>query len=97
MPDCFVAPLVGILQPGLKEVQACSEAGQHQNRHQQVEGDEPVQEQPRHYCCQRERDGKGGGGKDRKWMRRRGGGRDITEERKERFWGRVDEQSYSVI
>lgn len=48
MPDSFVAPFVGILQPGLEEVEARSEARQHQNRHQQVEGDEPVQEQPRH-------------------------------------------------
>ena len=64
MSDCFVAPLVGILQPGLEEVKARSEACQHQNRHEQVEGDEPVQEEPRHRCCRGERegwDGKGGG------------------------------------
>lgn len=52
MPDCFATPLVGVLQPGLQEVKTCSESCQHQNRHQQVEGHEPVQEQPRHDGCQ---------------------------------------------
>lgn len=51
MPDRLAAPLVGFLQPGLEEVQARSEARQHQHGHQQVEGDEPVQEEPRHRCC----------------------------------------------
>lgn len=51
MPDCFAAPLVRVLQPWLKEVEARSEARQHQDGHQQVEGDEPVQEQQGHDCC----------------------------------------------
>ena len=48
MPNSLVAPLVGVLQAGLQEVEAGPEAGQHQDRHQQVEGHEPVQEHPRH-------------------------------------------------
>lgn len=57
MPDCVAAPLVGILQPGFQEVQTRSEACQDQDRHQQVEGNKPVQEEPRHTCCRA-----GGGG-----------------------------------
>lgn len=48
MPNCFVAPLVGILQPRLKEVEARSKSCQDQDRHKQVEGNKPVQKQPRH-------------------------------------------------
>lgn len=66
MPKCFATPLVSILQPRLEEVKTRSEAGQNQNGHQQVEGDEPVQEQPRHGgCCQ-------GGRRGRGWWRREG-------------------------
>lgn len=48
MPHRFVAPFVGVLQPRLEEVQARSKSCQNQHRHKQVEGHEPVQEQPRH-------------------------------------------------
>lgn len=44
----LVAPLVCVLKPWLEEVETGSEAGQHQDRHQQVDGDEPVQEHPGH-------------------------------------------------
>lgn len=84
MSDCFVAPLVGILQPGLEEVQACSKACQHQDWHQQVEGDEPVQEQPRHNCCQSE--GMGRVEEERvgkKWIRQ--GGKTCQRRR----WGEI--------
>lgn len=48
MPHRFVAPLVGILQPGFQEVEACPEARQNQDGDQEVEGNEPVQEEPGH-------------------------------------------------
>lgn len=62
MPDCLVAPLVGVLQPGFQEVQTGSEACQDQDWHQQVEGNKPVQEEPRHTCCWWGGEGVGKGG-----------------------------------
>lgn len=44
----LVAPLVGILQSWLQEVEAGTEPNQHQHGHQQVNGNEPVQEHQGH-------------------------------------------------